>query len=255
VKDTEAVTVHFLGTSGWFDSETGNTICIAVETPSFGVVLDAGNGLAKLDRTCSLDKPWFILLSHLHLDHVAGLHTIGKMPFSERLWIVVPDGQREPLERLMAPPFTTARDRLPFPLQVSTVSEARDHLPFEMEALELRHSVPTVGYRLRFGERVLAYIADTGPCDNALQLAEKAELLLTECAYLPGESSERWPHLNPEAGARIARDAEARQHVLVHFDASRYDTFAKREEAQRVAAKVFPNTRIAYDGMIIDLKI
>lgn len=253
MKNTNAIKIHFLGTNGWFDSDMGNTICVAVDTPAFGIVLDAGNGLAKLDRTCSLDEPWFILLSHLHLDHVAGLHTIGKMPFADRVWIVVPDGQREPLERLLAPPFTTARDRLPFPLRVSEVSEARAHVPFDMEALELRHSVPTVGYRLGLDGRVLAYIADTGPCDNALQLAEKADLLLTECAYLPGESSERWPHLNPEAGAQIARDAEARQHVLVHFDASRYDTLAKREEAQRVAESVFPNTRVAHDGMVIDL--
>ncbi len=42
--------VVFLGTNGWYDTDTGNTICTLIATPEAVVVLDAGYGLAKLDR-------------------------------------------------------------------------------------------------------------------------------------------------------------------------------------------------------------
>ena len=42
--------VIFLGTNGWYDSDTGNTICILIESDDYYIVLDAGNGIDKLYR-------------------------------------------------------------------------------------------------------------------------------------------------------------------------------------------------------------
>jgi len=44
------VKVVFLGTNGWFDTRTGNTICTLVETPREYIILDAGNGIHKADQ-------------------------------------------------------------------------------------------------------------------------------------------------------------------------------------------------------------
>ena len=44
--------VIFLGTNRWYDSDTGNTICILIESDEYYIVLDAGNGINKLDRYC-----------------------------------------------------------------------------------------------------------------------------------------------------------------------------------------------------------
>ena len=70
--------IIFLGTNGWYDSATGNTVCTLIQTRKYDIVLDAGYGLAKLDKYCDGTKPVFILLSHFHLDHIAGLHTLVK---------------------------------------------------------------------------------------------------------------------------------------------------------------------------------
>lgn len=245
--------VHLLGTNGWYDSSTGSTLCVAVEHPDFGVLLDAGNGLAKLDAACRLDRPYWLLLTHLHLDHVSGLHVLARLPFAAGLTIVVPDGQREPLELLMAHPFTVAPDRLPYPTEIAELSEVADRVPFGLEALPLAHSVPTLGFRLTIGEHTLALVTDTGPCDNAVRLARGADLLLSECSYRPGETHEGWPHLNPHLAAGIARQAGARRLVLLHFDASRYLTFEQRDEARACAAEIFPNVTAGRDGMTFTL--
>ncbi|MEK7333592.1 MAG: ribonuclease Z, partial [Nitrospirota bacterium] len=58
--------ITFLGTNGWYDTATGNTICILVETERYDIILDAGNGLYKADRYISNKKPVYLFLSHFH---------------------------------------------------------------------------------------------------------------------------------------------------------------------------------------------
>jgi ribonuclease BN (tRNA processing enzyme) len=88
---------HFLGTNGWYDTETGNTICTLIRTDRWEILLDAGYGIARADRhlTADPDNPTFLLLSHFHLDHVAGLHTLAKFRFPKGLIIAGPQGSRE----------------------------------------------------------------------------------------------------------------------------------------------------------------
>ena len=41
--------VTFLGTNGWYASDTGNTVSILIETENFYIILDAGDGIYKID--------------------------------------------------------------------------------------------------------------------------------------------------------------------------------------------------------------
>jgi ribonuclease BN (tRNA processing enzyme) len=126
-------------------------------------------------------------------------------------------------------------------------------LPFTVEAEELNHQSLTLGYRYEIEGKVISYCPDTGFCENAIRLARSSDLLIAECAYKSGQSSESWPHLNPETAARIARDAGARSLALVHFDAEIYKTLAERKESEGVARKIFKNTFMTTDDMEIDL--
>ena len=49
--------IAFLGTNGWYDTKTGNTVSALVDTKKYYIVLDAGNGIHKLDKY--LTKPNF----------------------------------------------------------------------------------------------------------------------------------------------------------------------------------------------------
>ena len=126
-------------------------------------------------------------------------------------------------------------------------------LPFRITMLPMTHSSPCVGARIEYDGRVIAYVPDTGYNENAVALARNADVLIAECAYLPGEENPSWPHLNPEAGARIAREAAAKRLVLAHFDAHRYAGFAARDAAQAAARTVFANADAAADGLEMTL--
>ena len=243
----------FLGTNGWYDSGTGNTVCTLIKTRRCDIVLDAGSGIHKLDKYCDGTKPVFILLSHFHLDHLAGLHTLVKFKFKKGLTICGSRGARRLLDIFVNRPFTVPLKKLPYPVRVLELPAEADKLPFRVFTLPLVHADPVLGMRLELEGKVITYCTDTGYCLNALKLARNADLLITECAHLPGEHNPAWPHFNPETAGRLAFEAGAKRLVLTHFSAERYHAKSLRDMALRRALKAFPRAAAAKDGFSIKI--
>lgn len=245
--------ITFLGTNGWYDTPTGNTICILVQSDDHNIILDAGNGIYKADRYLKKDSPTYIFLSHFHLDHIAGLHILGKFDFPGGLHICGQVGTREILTRFINFPFTMPLNMLRYNTEIHELPADKDRLPFLVKFIPMLHSSPTLGYRFELDGKTVSYCPDTGYCENAVKLSRGADLLITECAFKSGQSSENWPHLNPESAASIASEADAKRLALVHFDASIYKTFEDRREAESAAKKIFCNTFYAMDDMQIEI--
>ena len=244
---------HFLGTNGWYDTPAGNTTCILIETPDITVVLDAGSGLWKLDRVAPMDLPVHLFLSHFHLDHLFGLHTLNKFALHHVLSIYGQPGTREILATLVNPPFTVGLHDLPFPVHIIERDEGDYPDPFKVSCRYLRHSTPCMGYRITLGKKTIAYCPDTGYCENAVVLARNADLLIAECALRPGEESPEWPHLNPETAIRIAREAGAKRLALVHFDARAYPSSEDRDRIGYLYARECPSLVIGHDDLTLNL--
>jgi ribonuclease BN (tRNA processing enzyme) len=246
---------HFLGTSGWYTSPTGYTVCTLVEYSCFNLVLDAGDGFSKLPRVIDFEKPTYIFLSHLHLDHISGLHTLMKCAFQKDLHILISKKSEKALKAILDIPYTAPialfKEYLNYEIEVAGLP-TKAKLPFRITALPVAHTVETAAARIEADGRVLSYVVDTGVCDNAVAIARDADLLITECAYRSGESNSLWPHLSPETAAGIAKRAEARRLVLTHFDASRYDSAAKRKRAERIARSIFSETTASRDGLAVE---
>jgi ribonuclease BN (tRNA processing enzyme) len=245
--------ITFLGTNGWYDSQTGNTICILIATREYNIVLDAGNGFAKLDRVLSNSNPIFLFLSHFHLDHLIGLHTLFKFSFSQKFTLSGPKGTEKVLKALLKQPFTAPLDHLSYKTEILEMPESENRFPFAVKGMVLVHPPLSMGYRFRLEGKTIAYCPDTGYCDNAVALAKGADLLISECSFLPGENSADWPHLNPQSAARIAKEAGADRLALVHFDAAKYTTMELRKNAQREAQKIFPNTFACEDDQVMEM--
>ncbi len=245
------IRVYFLGTNGWFTTETGNTVCVLIKTPHYSIICDAGNGLRHLDEYLDPDKPAYLFLSHFHLDHILGLHQINKIPFNKGLKIITFKGGKNILGRFMNQPFTIPLKNLRFNTQIIELAPGRhDKFPFGLQCLDLVHSSRCFGYRFEIDGKVITYCTDTGWCDNLLTLANNADLLIAECALKSGQSDPGWPHLNPEIAAQIAKKAKAKSLALFHFDASVYTTMKERKEAEKKAKKKFSHSFSTYDRML-----
>ena len=104
--------VTLLGTNGWFDTENGQTMCTLIRAQEYSIILDAGYGIRRVKPLIDFSKPTFLLLSHMHLDHTIGLHTLDYIQFQQPVKIVVPAGQKQAFEELVRPPYTNPWKRM-----------------------------------------------------------------------------------------------------------------------------------------------
>jgi len=245
--------VTFLGTNGWYDSTTGNTVSVLIQNPDYDILLDAGNGIAKADRYITQKKPVYLFLSHMHIDHIAGLHTLCKFRLKKGLTIFTQAGTKNALETFVAEPYTVPFSMLPFRNEVRELAEGMHHLPFPVACLPLVHPVPCFGYRLELENAIITYCTDTGVCDNAITLARDADLLITECGLKPGESSPDWPHLNPEDAIGIAQKGRVKRLALTHFGAEIYRNVVERQAIFEEFKKVFPGLIVATDDLSFEI--
>ncbi|MGD0170563.1 MAG: ribonuclease Z [Halobacteriota archaeon] len=241
--------VVFLGTNGWYDTKTGNTTCVLVESKDHLIILDAGNGIYKVDQYDRGQKPVSLFLSHFHLDHIAGLHILNRFNFKRGLQIFGQVGTTAILNNIVNEPFTVPLSQLPFKVEVKELPEGTHNIPFLVECKYLFHSSTCLGYRFQLDGKIITYCPDTGICENAIRLARNADLLIAECSFKRGQRNYEWPHLNPDDAVAIADEARVKKLVLVHFDADVYKTLKERIEVQEEMRMVFENLVVSFDNL------
>ena len=143
--------------------------------------------------------------------------------------------------------------QLPYPVEILELPDETAKLPFKVLTLPLEHADPVLGYRMELDGKTVTYCTDTGYCPNALKLAYKADLLISECSHRPGESNPGWPHFNPETLAKLSVESGAKRVVMTHMSADRYPTMRARAAGLAVARKTFPKTIAAKDGLRLKL--
>lgn len=243
------IKITFLGTNGWFDSSTGATTSILIEHDDYDIILDAGNGISKLRQYIKYDKPVYLFLSHFHIDHISGLHTLFMNNFAKGLYIIVQKGGKKVLEQFINAPFTVPLNKLPFHTEIIEISE-NQRLPFKAYFLPLTHSTFTLGARFEIDRKIIAFCTDTCYCENALTLARGSDLLIAECSMRPHETTDSRIHLNPETAAKIAKESGSKKLILMHFDASRYLSMDERTQAEVNSRETFKQSFASYDGLV-----
>jgi ribonuclease Z len=97
----------------------------------------------------------------------------------------------------------------------------------------------------------VAFVMDTRPCQEAVELAAGVDLAIIESTYLSSEREEAHDHghMTAAQAAMIAREAGAKKLVLTHFS-QRYQTI---EPFLDEARAIFENVVAAKDGKRIDI--
>lgn len=242
--------VTFLGTNGWYDTPTGSTPCIFIETAARYIILDAGYGFYKAKKLINSEKPVSLFISHLHYDHLIGLHTLPIFKLVQGIDIYANKIIMKGLKSFLRRPYTSLVRSLPTKVRFHTVG-GNSVSPIKFQTERLRHSVPCHGYKFNIEGKTVTYCTDTGLCDNLKKLAKNADLLITECAMAPKDKSQNLFHITPETAAYVAAKSGAKKLALCHFDPAKYATLDSRKFAQNAARAVFKNTVAACDGVVI----
>ncbi len=267
-KEGSKMKIFFLGTNGWFATKTGNTVCAAIKLRDRLIVLDAGDGFQRVPALLSRLRlrRADVFISHLHIDHIGGLHILPRFERGMRVRIFVHKSYIPALKRFVAHPYTASLSEQWAKVTMHPLATGENSVPcdasgdasrthsYPVRALPLDHADPCFGFRFSLEGKEIAYCTDTGPCKNYARLAAGADLLITECTLPSGAAKmKEWPHLSPQTAAQEAKKAGAKRLILTHFDANKYPSPALRKKAQEAARKIFPRAIAAKDGLEIEL--
>ena len=237
--------IYFLGTNGWYSSPTGDTPCILIDSKDRYIIFDAGNGIYKIDKYIKEDKPIHLYLSHFHIDHISGLHILGKFNFKQGIDIYFAKGRKKDFETFVNPPYTIGIVNLKTKIRLHELEEG-DNMR------KLFHGFDNHGFKVILEGKSVVYSGDTKIVPNGLLLASGADLLIHEGSNIVSPNPDAWGHTDPIQTAQFAKDANVKQLVMTHFGASLYDTLEKRKETEKKARKIFPNTVVATDGLVLE---
>src|SRR6266511_2260708 len=183
-------------------------------------------------RACSgyLLEAEAIWLSHLHIDHVSDLPVVnyamrfGNFPHRQ-LPVYGPAGWADHLRRFVSLQSSdtaeTGHDAIEQVFEVPELSDGRRIRlgPLQLTAVATRHSVETYGVRAVADGGVVAYSADSGPCDALGVLAADADLFICEAAWRDWPEEARPIHLTPQLAGEWAARSDARRLLLTHLRA------------------------------------
>jgi ribonuclease BN (tRNA processing enzyme) len=244
-------TLTILGGGGWFPAHGRQTACALLRRGEHAILIDAGTGVGRLvERPELLDgiRRVDIVLTHFHLDHVAGLAYLpGTLRVCEERTVWGPGkllygrSTRELLATVTHEPFHP----VPFEDQEIDVRDLSG-APFELAGVEIatrrqdRHSAPTLG--LRFGD-ALAWITDTAFDPDSARFAAGCRLLAHEAWCTTGRPRNIDIHSSAAQAAEVAMRSEAGSLLLIHLPPFEHDLDVLVSEARAVV----PGTIAAED--------
>jgi ribonuclease BN (tRNA processing enzyme) len=221
--------------------------------PENGIVFDAGTAMFRVRehvQTPTLD----VFLSHAHLDHVVGLTYLLNVVRERSIKEVRVHGEASKLAAVQRSLFSEVL----FPV-LPDVSWTPLSTPVSLlcgatiRYFPLKHPGGSVGYRVDWSDRSMAYVTDTTAALDAEYVNEirDVDLLVHECNFRDGLESQAalTGHSCTSEVARVAAAARVRRLVLVHINPLADLTDPVGIEA---AQAIFPETVIGHDAAAID---
>jgi phosphoribosyl 1,2-cyclic phosphodiesterase len=222
----------------------GNTSCVSVDAPGQQpLLLDMGTGLRYFGKRVPVDDLFrgSCLLTHLHWDHVQGLPFFAPLlREGSSLDVYGPaqdDGRSlaEVVSFTIRPPlFPVSVDELPGTVRFHDTANTDFTIgDYNVKARLVPHLGPTLGFRVEYKGRSIAYLSDhQQPFDGsfsaapgALELVEGVDLLIHDAQYTPTEfkAKSTWGHCTIDYAVWLAIHSKVKRLALFHHDPSRRD--------------------------------
>jgi ribonuclease Z len=244
--------LQFLGTTGYHPCEARHTACLML--PEIGVVFDAGTAFFRVRELLATDT-LDIFLTHAHLDHSIGVTYLFDVLLAREMQHVRVHAEAEKiaairdhlLNRLLfpAPPPCEFRPLNGQPLDLPEGGKLT-HFPLE-------HPGGSVGYRIDWLDRSLAYVTDTTAEVNAeyVKKIRGVDLLVHECYFddTMTEQAKLTGHSCLTEVCRVAKKAQVGMLLLTHINPLADGSAPFNLDA---AKKIFPEILVAEDGMVVE---
>jgi len=244
------VRVAFLGSGDSVSARGSHQASYLVQAPTTTFLLDCGaTVLASMKRDgfdpAAID---YVLLSHLHGDHFAGLPFLFieytyERPRTRPLVIVGPANTAERVQAIYRANYKDLASKpTPFAIEFVELEPGRDRTlgalaihPFRVPHQETEVSL---GLHVEVAGKRILYSGDTGWTEDLVTQSQGTDLFICECCYF---ETRRPFHLDyPQIAANRARFGSKRM-VLTHLGT---EVHAHRAEI---------DMELAHDGLVVEL--
>ncbi len=245
-----SVKITILGSGTCVPSPRRSSPSVLIDTGEHKILFDMGPGTLRRLAEAGVDigDISHLFFSHLHPDHTGELVNFlfaskyaGNVSKREKLAITAADGFMifyEGLKKVYGRWIDLGEG-------IVDIHELRRYSPdfirFDfghVRTSPMQHTESSIGYRLTASDNTsIVYTGDTDYCENAVQLAMDADLLICEASFPDGMKVEG--HLTPSLAGRIASEAGVKNLILTHF------------YPQCEGVDIKSQCRNSYQGMII----
>lgn len=261
-----------------YDRYGGNTSCVEVSAAGHDpLIFDLGTGLRSCGEQVVAEgrREGYranVLLTHLHWDHIQGLPFFGPLAAGGGAVAVYgPEQEEGPLGEVFAgvmrPPYFPI---LPDELRGAVAFQGVGADDFALNGAKVRtrwvrHTDPTLGFRVEIEGVVVAYLSDHGPGTVAddpddyvprevLELCDGADLVIHDAQHTLAEYQLKrtWGHCTIDYAVHVAREAGARELALFHHCPGHGDDKVDEilRDARDLVARIGgPEVFAAADGM------
>lgn len=250
----------------------GNTACLSIETADRVLVIDAGTGIRGLGQQLrSTDKAIYVLLTHLHRDHLSGFPFFAPLYQANRPIHLLPYQDEAHnfslLDLFDGVHFPLQADQLPATCEVVT-QDALAYLRtqgFHLTALRMNHPGGAYGYRLDHEGQSFVFMPDNElsppteatPHEAFVAFCEGATYLCHDAQFVAADFPTKWGwgHSEVRQACRLAQESRVAHLILYHHDPQRTDDAldAIQADAQRWLEPYGIGCQAAYEGLTLTL--
>ena len=245
--------IQFLGTGGYHPNERRHTACLLL--PESGLVLDAGTGFFRVaERLHTTDVQ--IVLSHAHLDHIAGLTYFLVPLMSGQVERARVFANRKTLDavrtHLFSEPTFPILPKFDFcELEELTEISLCDGGQLRWQTL-VSHPGGSTAFRIDWPGsegipgKSMAYVTDTTVDGTYTEFIRGVDLLVHECNFADDKADMCGPtgHSHTSQVTGLAAAADVGRLILLHIDPQMPGDDPLRLE---VARRTFAATELAED--------
>ncbi|UGV41623.1 MBL fold metallo-hydrolase [Methanococcoides orientis] len=246
--------ITFLGTGVAIPQKDRVQSGLLMEISEKKVLFDCGGGvLNRIFESGNLHTDIdTIVLSHLHLDHVADVMCLLKAnwlcdKFDSTIY--GPAGTREWLNRVMdIYPYMKEKVSVDV-VEVAPGEEFKLFDGCDVKCASGIHSVPSLAYQVRHDGQTVVYSGDTEPCEDIMELAQGCDMLIHECSF--PLNFEMTNHTTPDMLRPYLKDTGIRGVYLTHLYPHMQ---GHEEEALEYLKKEFEGeVHIPFDLMVVEI--
>lgn len=240
-----------LGTGGYYGNDQRQTACLML--PEAGVILDAGSGLYRIRDFVATDQ-LSVFISHAHLDHIIGLTYLLDVVSPEVLANTTIYGEPGKLEAVREHLFAESLFPVLPPFLLEPIGPTCSLIGGgKLTHFPLKHPGGSIGFRLDWPDRSMAYVTDTtaDPAADYVEEIRGVDLLVHEAFFLHDEK--QWSvaigHSCVERVAQVAAKAQVGRLLLVHMNPQLVND---AEFDLTAARRIFHATELGHDMLELE---